>query len=292
MENDGLSMVIPIFNEEGSLTTLISQLKNIRERADFDIEFILVNDGSTDGSPQQLESINEPRFRLIHHGNNLGYGAAIKSGIREAHYSYIGITDADGTYPNDRIPELFRRAREADLDMVVGARTGQNVNIPLIKRPAKWVLNKLADYLTRRKIPDLNSGLRIIKKESLERNFRILPDGFSLSTTITLALLKEGRMVEFIPIDYAKRTGKSKIRPIYDTLNFLQLIIRVVMYFDPLAVFLPLSLILIGLSFVFLIGSWLYLERAMDVTFGLTLMTGVIFLAIGMLADFIDKRMR
>jgi glycosyltransferase involved in cell wall biosynthesis len=285
-------MVIPIYNEEGSLTTLLSQLKNIRDRADFEIEFILVDDGSTDGTPDRLESIREPKFRVIRHEANLGYGAAIKTGVREARYSRVGITDADGTYPNDRIPELYRKARDKNLDMVVGARTGEHVSIPWIKRPPKWVLNKLADYLTRRKIPDLNSGLRIMTRESLERHAGILPDGFSLTTTITLALLKEGRPVEFVPIDYARRTGRSKIRPIYDTLNFLQLILRVVMYFDPLAVFLPLGLTLIGLSFLFLFGSWLFLERAMDVTFGVTLMTGVILLAIGMLADFIDKRMR
>lgn len=288
----GLSLVIPIFNEVGILDQLIQQLHELRNRVDFMFEVILVDDGSQDGTREKLDQIAEEKIRVIHHNVNRGYGATLKTGIRASRFSYVAITDADGTYPNHRIPELYLLAREKNSDMVVGSRTGKNVNIPLIKRPPKWILEQLANYLVKTTIPDLNSGLRVMKKSVLEKHWNILPDGFSLTTTITLAMLKENLSVEFVPIDYAKRIGSSKIRPIYDTLNFLQLILRVVMYFDPLAVFLPLGLTLMALAFVLLFLSWFFLEKAMDVTFGISLMSGVVLLAMGMLADFIDKRMR
>lgn len=288
----GLSLVVPIFNEVGILDRLIQQLHGLRNRVDFMFEVILVDDGSQDGTKEKLDQIAEEKIRVIHHNVNRGYGATLKTGIRASRFLYVAITDADGTYPNERIPELYRLALEKNPDMVVGARRGKKVNIPLVKRPPKWVLNRLANYLVKTEIPDLNSGLRVMKKETLEKYWNILPDGFSFTTTITLAVLKGGGSIEYVPIDYSKRVGRSKIRPIYDTLNFLQMIIRVVMYFDPLSVFLPLGLILIGLSFVVLFGSWYFFARAMDVTFGVTLMTGVVLIGIGMLADFIDKRVK
>lgn len=292
MNKGGLSLVIPIFNEIGFLDNLVTQLRELLSGVNFPLEVILVDDGSKDGSGEKLDRIAGGEIRVIHHNVNRGYGATLKTGIRVSRFSYVAIADADGTYPNDRIPELYRLAQEKNQDMVVGARRGKKVNIPLVKRPPKWVLNRLANYLVKTEVPDLNSGLRVMKKETLEKYWNILPDGFSFTTTITLAVLKGGGSIEYVPIDYSKRVGRSKIRPIYDTLNFLQMIIRVVMYFDPLAVFLPLGLILMGLSFVVLFGSWYFLAKAMDVTFGVTLMTGVVLIGIGMLADFIDKRMR
>ncbi len=175
--------------------------------------------------------------------------------------------------------------------MIVGARTGDVVKIPLLRKFPKWVLNKLANYLTGVKIPDINSGLRIMKKEDVEHLMKILPDGFSFTTTITLAMLTNNMPVCFLPINYYHRGGKSKIRPFYDTLNFLQLIIRTILYFNPLKVFIPFSGMLVACAFLVLLLSWLFLERAMDVTFGIIMMTAVVVMAIGMLADLIDRRL-
>jgi hypothetical protein len=162
----------------------------------------------------------------------------------------------------------------------------------LVRKPAKWFINKLANYLSGMKIPDLNSGLRIMKKPDIERFLHILPSGFSFTTTITLALLVNNFPVKYFPITYDKRKGKSKIRPIRDTLNFIQLIIRTILYFNPLKVFVPLSISLIIFAFILLAGSWIYLEKPMDVTFGVILMTSVMVMAIGMLADLIDSTTR
>lgn len=287
-----LSILIPVFNEQDCLEETIQQMDKLLERSDFEIEIIFINDGSRDKSNVILESLTDPSYKVLTHESNQGYGAALKTGITTANYDIICITDADGTYPNDRIPALFKHMIKNNYDMVVGSRTGKKVKIALIRRFPKWVLNKLANYLSGAKIPDINSGLRIMRKQDVEPFFNILPDGFSFTTTITLAMLSNNMRVHYIPINYYSRTGKSKIKPIQDTLNFIQLIIRTVLYFNPLKVFVPLSLFLVLLAFLVLLGSWVLTGKAMDVTFGVVLMTAVMVMVIGMLADLIDKRMR
>ena len=148
------------------------------------------------------------------------------------------ITDADGSYPAELIPVLLRDLGE--YDMVVGARVGEHVAIPLIRRPAKWFLRKLASYLAGRAIPDLNSGLRVMRKPLVTRFEHLLPSGFSFTTTITIAALCSGSLVRYCPIDYHKRIGESKIRPTH-TVEFLLLILRTIVYFNPLKVFIPLG---------------------------------------------------
>lgn len=284
------SLIIPVYNEEKeSLAKTIGQLVQITWPENEEI--IVVDDGS-DEKVEGLEISGMDRIKIIRHKRNQGYGAALKTGISTSRNECIVITDADGTYPNERIPELVAMFKKGNFDMVVGARIGKNVKISLIRRPAKWFITKLASYLTGTKIPDLNSGLRVMKKEVVEKYIGILPDGFSFTSTITLAMLTNGYSVKYVPIDYFKREGKSKIKPIQDTLNFIQLIIRTVLYFNPLKVFIPLSLFLVLLAFLVLLGSLVLTGKAMDVTFGVLLMTAVMVMVIGMLADLIDKRLK
>src|SRR5262249_20308913 len=153
--------------------------------------------------------------------------------IRAAAARVVAITDADGTYPGAPLPALYHKLIETGSDMVVGARTGKNVHIPLARRPAKAMLARLAVYLSGKPIPDLHSGLRVFLPEAALERFHLISDGFSFTTTITLALLARNRRVIFVPVDYRKRTGSSKIRPIADPFNFLVLILRVSIYFEP-----------------------------------------------------------
>lgn len=285
----GLSIVVPVYNEEGIVTETASSLTKVARHLSSECEVIFVNDGSSDGTAEALSKVSG--IRVICHANNRGYGAALKTGIRAARHYWIAITDADGTYPNQRIPELLGLAQAQDCDMVVGSRTSTKVHIPLIRRPAKWLLGKLASYLTAYEIQDLNSGLRVMKKDVIMRFTKILPDGFSFTTTITLAMLTSGNSVEYIPINYHRRKGNSKIRPVRDTLNFVQLIIRTVLYFNPLKIFIPLSVFLVISAFLLLFTSWFLTGRIMDTGTGLLLMSALIVMAIGMLADLIDKRM-
>ncbi len=286
-ETGGLSLVIPTFNEEKGIAGVVRQIVAVGEKLGLPCEIIVVDDGSTDRTAEVLRGIQG--IRVVSHQRNMGYGAALKTGMRAAAYERVCITDADGTYPNEKIPELL--AAMAENDMVVGARLGTAAKIPLIRRPAKWLLNQLANYLVQQEIPDLNSGLRIFDKRIAERFLNILPDGFSFTSTITLAMLSNNYRVCYLPIEYHARTGKSKIRPIHDTLNFLQLIVRTILYFDPLRIFLPAGLSLILVSTV-LFGLRQLQGGGYGVTIPMFLLAGIQVLAIGMLADLIDRRMK
>ncbi len=233
-----LSVVIPTYNEEMSIVSTITSLRRMFSESGIQGEIIVVDDGSTDSTPSLVEKNG---VRLISHGINRGYGAALKTGIRNALHDTIAITDADGTYPVDRIPDLLKELEGCE--MVVGARTGESVRIPALRKPAKWVLRKLANRITGTTIPDLNSGLRIFTRELAERYLGLLPDGFSFTTTITVASLCHDTMVRFVPINYYTRQGSSKIRPGHFP-SFMMLVLRLAVLFKPLRVFFPVSITL------------------------------------------------
>lgn len=288
----GLSIIIPCYNEEQGIAPVLDQLDATLRRAGLPYEIIVVDDGSADATASRVDPA---RFQLLRHEVNEGYGAALKTGARASRYDLIGITDGDGTYPNERIPDLL--AQMGGADMVVGARIGDQVEIPLVRRPAKWVLNRLANYLTGYRIPDLNSGLRIARRSLWERYEYLYPDGFSLTTTITLAALTNHCRVRYVPINYHHRVGHSKIRPIRNTLDFTQLILRTILYFNPMKVFLPASLMLFAASLLIgfttlVLANVFKIGKFMDTTTVLLFMTAVQLLAIGVLADLITKRMK
>jgi glycosyltransferase involved in cell wall biosynthesis len=291
MDNNGLSVVIPIYNEIGAMNDLPQRLAGVLEQMKEPVEFILVNDGSTDGSGEILKTLNVPYIRVIHHQRNMGYGATLKTGIAAAEHPWIAITDADNTYPDHRIPELFGIAKAESLDMLVGARIGKNVKIPLIRKPAKWFIGKLANYVANYKIPDINSGMRIFNKKTLGKYLSILPNGFSFTTTITLAMITCGESVKYVPIDYAHRTGTSKIRPIRDTLNFIQLVLRTSLLFDPLRIFIPTAISLFFAAVGVGLYSMLYLEKFMDTTVAILTVGSIQIMATGMIADIVNRRL-
>jgi len=284
----GLSVVIPVYNEARCIRETILIITKTLEKSEIkDFEIIAVNDGSTDDTTQILNECTLT-FRHLEHQHNKGYGASLKTGIKAAQYDIIATTDADGTYPNIDIPKLY--AHMKDNDMVVGSRTGKVVHIPWVRKPAKWFINKLANYLTSTKIPDINSGLRLFRKDDCLKFFKILPSGFSFSTTITLAMLTNHMTVKYIPIDYMKRTGKSKIKPIRDTANFIALIVRTILYFNPLKVFVPVSIFLLLASLGIFVYSYLALPKILDATVTTLFIASIQLLAIGMLADLLEKR--
>lgn len=239
-----ISIVIPAFNEAGAIEPTLTALQEMIDSSGLTAEIIVVDDGSTDGTGDLVEAFDG--VRLIRHRQNRGYGASLKTGIRQASHPYIVITDADGTYPIDMIPTLVEEI--GPFDMVVGARTGQQVQIPLIRRPAKAALTLLANYLSGMEIPDLNSGLRVMKRDVVMNFFRLLPAGFSFTSSVTLAMLTNDYNVSFVPIDYFQRTGNSKINPVKDTVNFFSLVVRMVLLYRPLRVFVPIVTVLILLS--------------------------------------------
>lgn len=284
------TVIVPCYNEEHAIRETIATLRRTIPHAE-QFELLVVNDGSTDGSAEILRTMEaaDPHLRVLHHTRNRGYGAALKSAIRQATTEYIVITDADGTYPNERIPELLSIARQRNADMIVGARTSPNVTYPLIRKIPKTFLRTYASWLAGREIPDLNSGLRVFRRSVAERFLHILPDGFSFTTTITLAMLTNHHHVHYVPIAYATRIGRSKIRPIRDTINFVQLIVRTGTYFAPLRVFFPISMVLFALFGLSAVFDVFVLHNLTDKTilFLLFAMNTGMF---ALLADMIHKR--
>lgn len=282
-----VSIVIPAFNEENGIGPVLDQLCDQMRETTLTVEIIVVDDGSADGTARIAES--KSNVRVIRHALNKGYGASLKTGIRAASHEIICITDADGTYPNDRIPELVNLLEEG-YDMIVGARTGANVAIPLIRRPAKKAIGTLANAVAGERIPDINSGLRVFRKSAAFALIRLLPDGFSFTTTITLGMFANDYRVKYVPIDYFKREGKSKIRPIADTLKFTRLILTIGLYFAPLKVFLPASLFLVVLGVAWGVYSYVVLGRIADVSTLVIMMTAVQIAATGLIAEQINHR--
>jgi glycosyltransferase involved in cell wall biosynthesis len=234
------SVVIPAFNEEQGIVPTLRELRQVL--AGLDYELLVVDDGSKD---RTAELARAEGVTVVQQPMNRGYGASLKTGIRRAKHDVIVITDADGTYPASAIPALVAGCEI--YEMVVGARIGANVAIPLVRRPAKWVLGKLASYLAGRPIPDLNSGLRAMRRDLVRQYEHLLPSGFSFTTTITLSALCRDHLVRFDPIDYRAREGSSKIRPRH-AYDFFLLILRTIVYFNPLKIFLPVG------AFFFLVG--------------------------------------
>ncbi len=272
-----VSVVMPAFNEEAAIGDQIEQIEMALRHCGVAYEIIVVDDGSTDRTVGHAQRHD---VRIVRLPENRGYGAALKAGVAVAEHECIVIIDADGTYPAEAIPELLRHA--AEYDMVVGARTGRSVHIPLVRRPAKWLLSRLASYLAQRRIPDLNSGLRVIRKSIVREFEHLLPAGFSFTTTITLAHLCNDYRVFYQPIDYHKRIGTSKIR-LSHPYQFLVQILRIMVYFNPLRVFLPLgaALFLLGL------GKLARDLVTLNISDGATMavLASVIVWAIGLLAD-------
>lgn len=290
MNSDSLTctIIVPCYNEKSAIADTVKQLSAVLDNRG-DGELIVVNDGSDDGSQVILKDLKPsyPRLRVINHETNRGYGASLKTGIRRAEGAIVVITDADGTYPNERIPDLIKKMD--DVDMVVGSRTGNNVDYSPIRKIPKFFLRRYCQWITGRSIPDMNSGLRVFRKEIAERFLHVLPNSFSFTTTITMAMLSNDYAVHFEPIDYARRVGQSKIKPIRDTLRFLQLILRTGMYFAPLRAFAPL----VGLSGVVFCASAAYDIYVHQNLADKTIIFLMVTLNLGLfalIADIIDKR--
>ncbi len=292
-----VSIVIPAFNEEAAVGAEVRNVRKTLQQAGIEHEIIVVDDGSQDRTADEAV---RAEARVLKSMMNRGYGASLKTGITAARYDMICITDADGTYPANQIPALLEQLRTAD--MVVGARVGQNVNIPLVRKPAKWMLGWLAERIAGRKIPDLNSGLRAFRRELAMQYFSVLSNKFSFTTTITLALMADDYSVLYHPIDYYARVGRSKIVPRH-FMDFVILVLRMAMLFQPLKVFIPAALTFGSLGVLKVIydiatSPLRHPERDWSVLYTpvlstsaiLLLLIGLQFLLIGMVADGVVRR--
>ncbi|MCZ7569580.1 MAG: glycosyltransferase family 2 protein [Ardenticatenaceae bacterium] len=246
-EHPLVSVVLPAYNEELAVEADLRTIRDALDASGYSYEILVVDDGSHDRTAAIAASV--PGVQVLKHGRNRGTGAARSTGIRAARGAIIAMSDADGTYPSRDLPRLIEAILHG-ADMAVGARTVEAGTMRPLRTFAKESIRRLAGYMTASEIPDLNSGFRAVRRDVALRFLPVLPTTHSWVSTITLALLTNGYRVDYLPIAYFPRVGHSSFHPIRDTYNYLSLVVRTVTYFNPLKVFLPVSLLLflIGLS--------------------------------------------
>jgi glycosyltransferase involved in cell wall biosynthesis len=280
-----VSVVLPVFNEKGHLRTEIDRIGAALEASPYTFEIIVVDDGSNDGSEIELAAIEG--IRLIRHSKNRGSGAARRTGTTAAGGDVVVWTDVDMTYPNDEIPALVKDME--GYDQVVGARRSEQGTVKMFRVPAKWFIRKLASYLVQTNIPDLNSGLRAFRRDVAMQYMQDLPPGFSCVTTLTMSFLGNGYSVKYVPIDYSPRAGRSKFHWWRDTKRYLLQVIRMVLSYSPLRVFLPLGLALLAVGVGKLVYDWINRDFSLAANTLLILFAAFQTITIGLLADLIVR---
>jgi len=287
-----VSIVLPCYNEEGHVTAEVERICAAMDASGYSYELLAFDDASTDGTLARLHEIalDYPQLRIIHFDRNGGSGTVRRIGTQQARGEIVVWTDADMSYPNERIPELVQILdKDPALDQVVGARTSEKGTHKLFRVPAKWFIRRLAEVLTNASIPDLNSGLRAFRREVSLPYLKLLPPGFSCVTTITLAFLCNQHDVRYVPIEYSKRAGKSKFHFLKDAYRYILQVLRMVMYFNPLKVLMPVALFLLALGIAKGVYDMVVHPLLFAVNTVLIFVTGLIIASMALLADLIVR---
>jgi polyisoprenyl-phosphate glycosyltransferase len=282
-----ISVIVPVYNEQDSVEITINSICKALDGF-IDYEIIAVDDGSTDDSMKILRNCGVPNLKAIHHVENLGYGKSLFDGINEAAGNDIAIIDSDGSYN----PEDFKRLIEfyPQYDMVVGARTGNEYKRGILKRTARWFFNYLAEYASGRGVPDINSGLRVFKKDIVMQFKESLCTGFSFTTTITLVFMMNHYFVKYVPVEYRKRRGKSKVNHVKDTLRAGQIIIQNILYYNPTKLFLLFAVVNTGFGIFLEILNHLTIKSTMvSIVAGLCAASFLPLFCLGLIADQIRR---
>jgi glycosyltransferase involved in cell wall biosynthesis len=280
-----LSVVLPVFNETGHLRDEIDRIRSALEDSAYSYEIIVVDDGSTDASVEELREVDG--IRLIQFAANRGSGAARRVGTQSALGRVVVWTDADMTYPNAEIPRLVK---ELDgYDQVIGARTSEQGTSKLLRIPAKWSIRTLAGFLVKRRIPDLNSGFRAFRRDVGAQFLHLLPPGFSCVSTMTMTFLANGYSVKFVDIEYKPRAGRSKFHPWTDTKSYVAQVVRLALSYNPLRIFLPVGLVLATIGAGMLAYDWIARDFHVTTNSLLVLFAALQMFAIGLLADLVVR---
>ena len=284
-----VSVVIPAYNEEKSIGKTIDEIIKVMKKDNFykDSEIIVVNDGSTDNTEKEALKKN---VIVLSNPHNMGYGFSLKKGIMHAKNEIIVTTDADMTYPFTYVKEMIN-LKNKGFDLVVGARTGKYYRESLRKSILRKILKSLVEFVTGRKVKDINSGLRVFDKTTVVKYFPRLCNTFSFSTSQTLAYMMNSLFVGYVDITYNKRYGKSKVRLFRDSIKSLRYILEACIYYNPMKIFGAMSIICILLSIIgFLFSHFLKINAGYILGIGGLLVSIVIF-AIGLLAVLLKQIM-
>lgn len=285
-------MVLPCYNEQEHVLAEIERISETMRGSGYQWELLAIDDASTDQTLQILQAAKPrfPQLRVLALPRNGGSGTARRIGTQQARGEIVVWTDADMSYPNERIPDLVAALdKDPAVDQVVGARTSEQGTHKLLRVPAKWLIRKIAERLSGSRIPDLNSGLRAFRRQVALPYLRLLPPGFSCVTTMTMAFLHNQHVVQYLPIEYSKRSGSSKFHFAKDAYRYILQVLRMVMYFNPLRVLMPPALILVGIG----VAKVIYDVAANPVRIAtntiLLLLSGLIIGSMALLADLIVR---
>ncbi|HEV7962447.1 MAG TPA: glycosyltransferase family 2 protein [Actinoplanes sp.] len=287
-----VTIVLPCYNEQDHVVDEVERICKAMDASGHTYELLAVDDCSTDDTLARLETAAPayPNMQVLPFHRNGGSGTVRRIGSQQANGDIVVWTDADMTYPNDRIPELVDILdTDPTVDQVVGARTTEEGTHKLLRVPAKWFIRKTAERLAGQKIPDLNSGLRAFRKDVAEPYLKLLPPGFSCVTTITLAFLSNQHDIRYVPIDYFKRAGSSKFHFVHDAYRYILQVLRMVMYFNPLKVLMPPALWLIGLGFFKGVFDMVVHPVRFANNTVMLFVTGLIIASLALLADLIVR---
>ncbi|ONH32311.1 glycosyl transferase family 2 [Pseudofrankia asymbiotica] len=287
-----VTIVLPCFNEQDHVVMELERITRAMDASRYSYELLVIDDKSTDNTLAVLYEVASryPRMRLMPFRRNGGSGTARRIGTRDARGQIVVWTDADMTYPNERIPEFIKYLDDhQDVDQVVGARLTEEGTHKWARVPAKWFIRMVAQRLSGMRIPDLNSGLRAFRREVSLPYLRLLPPGFSCVTTITMAFLSNQHPVDYIPIDYAKRSGKSKFHPFRDARRYILQVLRMVMYFDPIKVLMPVALWIMGLGFVKLIYDVIRYNFHVTTSTMLAILVGFQIAVLALIGDLVAR---
>lgn len=282
MKNPDISIIIPAFNEEKSIGKVIKKIKTAFKKTSFKAELIIVDDASTDST---AKTAKKQKVKVITNFKNLGPGASFKKGVNLAQAKYVGLIDADNSYEPKDFPKMLELCQ--NFDQVIGHRKKEAGTFKLLRIPAKWFIRILASYLTQTKIPDLNSGYRVLRKEVLLKYLWLLPDGFSYVSTSTMAFLSNNHPTTWLKTNYYKRIGKSKFHPLKDTYNYLLTIIKIIMYFNPLRIFLPLAIFLFLIGIIKSLIDYFFIIHRLQLSDIIIILSSILIAILGLIADLI-----
>ena len=283
------SFIIPVYNEEQSIKNVILDIQNIcsGNKNISEYEILVVDDNSTDNSSSIIKEFKNVKY--LKNLNNFGYGFSLKKGILNSNYSNIVIIDGDGTYPIENLDKLIEEYKKG-YDLVIAKRTGKNLNLSPFKKPMRMILKFIVEYATGTKIPDINSGFRIINKEKILKNLSHLSDAFSFTTSMTMTFTYSKYSISYVDILYELRNknSPSKVRLFKDSLRTLQYIIKIVLFFDKIKLFVLVSFVLILLSIILFLISFINISFMLPGF--LTFLTSLLIFSIGMLSETINKK--
>jgi len=276
-QRTSISIIVPAYNEEDAIRFSLD--KFIAGGYHEKYEVIYINDGSTD---RTKEIIQEYPVKLYNHNMNKGYGAALKTGIRKATGDKVVILDSDGQHDPSYLNQLIDMLE--DYDMVIGERDDDSFQVKR-RQSGKHIIKKVGEYLVEQKLPDYNSGFRGFDRKLILEMLHMMPNGFSLSTTSTLAFLKEGYTIGTFPISVTERIGrKSNVKMVKDGSKTILLLFRIIMLFNPLKIFFPFSLVMSALGLAWGISGY-FISGRLPNSAVLILVFGMIMFFIGLLAD-------